>query len=357
MRRVDSLRFIAFSTLALLLYSATAAADCIKPAWPNLTALKDQPLQAQIDVQFAYQSRTYEFIVCQRESLAKRAGELAPSGVRQLILQDRAMEDRALAELESLSGCLAFSRRESDPELVRTSCEERIVRALRDRRQPEPQDYPELKSGQHSAHGGVWSYRALDFGRPGMCMDGACDIVLGVEVNNMTPVVLNCDVMLTAFNGEEGARRGEQVIRLNPGDSIPAARVTLRSPAENVEPDVMCAPAKPLATPLQGPANCTINWVATSFDFPTGLIRSSWESGTALLEFAVHDASGPPEALRIVHADSQIVGASAAALVNKRKFFTNCVRQPFRIRVEYRPFPCFGCVLFSSGVVTAYRDD
>src|SRR6185312_3978759 len=103
----------------------------------------------------------------------------------------------------------------------------------------------ELTSQQRSAYGGVWSFRTLDFGRPGQCMDAECDNMFGVEVTNMTPVALTCEAVLTASNRVEGTHRAEQVITLNPGDSLPAARVTIYKSPENIEPEVKCGPAIP----------------------------------------------------------------------------------------------------------------
>ncbi len=354
MHRVDTLRLIAFSTIALLLYSAGATAGCIMPERPDPIPLKHSPPEARYGVQRAFQSGVYEFIACQRSSLQKRARGLAPSEVRQLILRDRAAEDRAIAELESLNQCFSYSRRESDPEIARRECERIIESTFRDRSQPEWLRPTDLMSDQRSAYGGVWSYRTLDLGRPGDCMDAPCDNMFGVEVTNMTPVVLMCEVVLKASNGREGTLRGEQVITLNPGDSLPAARVTIQSSVENVEPEVMCAPAAPLAPAPRVPAACVVNWEPRSFDFPMGLVRPSWESGTALLEFTAPERYGPPEAIRIVHADSSRIAQGAQAMIQKLRFFTNCASERFRLRAEYRAFPCYVC--FPRGVVTLYRD-
>jgi hypothetical protein len=355
---------VAFSTIALLLYSAGSSAGCIKPEWPDPISLKDSADANQMFVRhtFPFQSGVYEFIACQRSSLEKRAGGLAPSDVRQLILRDRAAEDRAFAELESIDQCFRISKRESDPAIVRAACEHVIEGALRDRRQHEvPQD-TEITSKQRSEYGGAWSYRTLDLGRPGRCMDGPCDQMLGVEVTNMTPVVLTCEVVMTVFSQQgtvfsqqEGTLQNEQVITLNPGDSLPAARVTTYSSAEDMEPVVRCAPATSLPPPPRVPAECVVNWLPRQFDFPRGLTSSAWESGTALVEFAGPEEYSPPEAISIVHADSPLIGQSAQALITKLSVSTNCARQRFRIRVEYRPFPCYVCV-FRSGVVTLYRD-
>jgi hypothetical protein len=355
---------VAFSTIALLLYSAVSSAGCIKPEWPDPISLKDSADANQMLVRrtFPFQSGVYEFIACQRSSLEKRAGGLAPADVRQLILRDRAAEDRAFAELESIDQCFRISKRESDPAIVRAECERVIEWALRDRRHHEvPQD-TQITSKQRSEYGGAWSYRTLDLGRPGMCMDGPCDQMLGVEVTNMTPVVLTCEVVMTVFSQQgtvfsqqEGTLQNEQVITLNPGDSLPAARVTTYSSAEDTEPVVRCAPATSLPPPPRVPAECVVNWLPRRFDFPRGLKSSAWESGTALVEFAGPEGYSPPEAISIVHADSPLIGQSAQALITKLSVSTNCARQRFRIRVEYRPFPCYVCV-YRSGVVTLYRD-
>jgi|KBSSwiStaDraftv2_1062776.scaffolds.fasta_scaffold02870_4 hypothetical protein len=348
---------LAISTIAVLLYSAGSSAGCSKPEWPDPISFKDSANGSQMLVRhtFPFQSGVYEFIACQRSSLEKRAGGLAPSDVRQLILRDRAAEDRAFAELQSIDQCFRISKRESDPAIARAECERVIEGALRDRRQNGLPQNPELTNEQHSAYGGVWSYRTLDLGRPGRCMDSPCDQMLGVEVTNMTPVVLSCEVVLTVSNRQEGKRRSEQMITLNPGDALPAARVTTYSSAEDIEPAVTCAPASPLPPPARVPAECVVNWIPGPFDFPRGLTRSAWESGTALVEFAAPQGHNPPEAIRIVHADSELIGQSAQALITAQSVSTNCARQRFRIRVEYRPFPCYGCG-FSSGVVTLYRD-
>ncbi len=90
-----ALRFVALSTMALLLYSAGAMADCIKPAWPDLVSLKHAASEKGYVSEHGYQTRVHEFIVCQRSSLEKRASGLEASAMRQIILRDRAAEDRS----------------------------------------------------------------------------------------------------------------------------------------------------------------------------------------------------------------------------------------------------------------------
>jgi hypothetical protein len=179
---------LAISTIAVLLYSAGSSAGCSKPEWPDPISFKDSANGSQMLVRhtFPFQSGVYEFIACQ-----------------------------------SIDQCFRISKRESDPAIARAECERVIEGALRDRRQNGLPQNPELTNEQHSAYGGVWSYRTLDLGRPGRCMDSPCDQMLGVEVTNMTPVVLSCEVVLTVSNRQEGKRRSEQMITLNPGDALP----------------------------------------------------------------------------------------------------------------------------------------
>jgi hypothetical protein len=140
-----------------------------------------------------------------------------------------------------------------------------------------------------------------------------------------------------------------------PGDSLPAARVTTRDAAEDTNAAVTCSPATPLPPPLRVPAECAVNWAPRPLDFPKGLTRNSWESGSALLELGAPEGQGPPENIHLVHADSPRIGEGAQMLIKKLSLSTNCPRQRFRVRVEYRAFPCYECQL-SAGVVTLYRD-
>jgi len=349
-----ALRFVALSTMALLLCSTAAMADCTKPAWPDPASLKHAASEKRFVSEYAYQTRVHEFIVCQRGSLEKRASGLEASAMRQIILQDRAAEDRALAELDRIGSCIYLAGREPDPEIVRTECEGYIESRLKDRRPPGPSVSAELKREQHSLYGGVWSYRTLNFGQPGRCMDGPCSHMFGIEVTNMTPVVLSCEVTLTASNQNEGSIRGEQVIRVNPGDSLPAAQVHIYNSPDDIESDVRCSPATPFSRVSGAPAACALNWLTGASRYPTGWL--SWESGAALLEFTVGRTFGSPEAIRIVQADSPEIGRTAQSQIEQLGMSTNCPGQRFGLRVEYRPFPCYDC-FFEGGMVTVYRED
>lgn len=355
MYRLDTLRFVALSTLAFLFQSATAAAACTKPAWADPLSLKDLDLAASTFYVFEFQARVHEFIVCQRGSLEKRASGLAPAEVRQLVLRDRETEDRALAEVIRLGSCLSFARREPDPAVARTKCEDFIKWALEERR-PKEHAHTESESEQRNENGGVWSFRSLHLGQPGNCDDAPCENMFAVEVTNTTAVALRCEVALTVFNREDGAHRGEQVITLYPGDSLPAARVRIRRFPDGIEPAVTCSRVTPFVPESGVPASCVLNWLPLAFEYPKGFSRSGWESGAALVEFATQNGFKPPEAINVVLADSSAIGRAARSLVEKRNFSTNCAGQRFRVRVEYRAFPCYGCT-FEAGVVTVLRDD
>jgi hypothetical protein len=351
-------RSTAFAMLVLLLCSTRSTAECRQPALPNPESVARLTYEAEVAVRNAFQSSVYEFIACRRSSLEKRAAGLTPSAVRDLILGDREAEDRALAELQSDYSCLSRRLAKSGSTAAREACERSIKSALNDRREDERgPEYREGASEHRAAYGGTWSYRTLDLGRPGNCMDAPCDHMFGVEVTNMTPIRLTCEVMLKVSTSDpERTGHGEQMITLNPGDSLPAARVTTMLSAEHIEPAVTCAPATPLPPPPPVPSGCTVNWVNREFEFPRGFVSSAWVSGTALVEFATPEKYGPAEAIYITHADSPQVGQSAEALINKLRLHTNCARQRFRVRVDYRAFPCYGCTL-ERGVVTLYRDD
>jgi len=355
MRYMDYLRGALFLTVAIPLYSPAFAAECQQPELPSSRWTQSAPASNEA-LWREFQSRVYEFIDCQRSSLQKRAGGLEPAAVRDLIVRDRAAEDQALAELASVIGCLRYSEQESDPQAARAGCEQLIKWELRDRRQGDTtSEYRELASAERTAYGGVWSYRTLDFGRPGVCMDGPCDHMVGVEVTNMTPSVLTCEVALHASSSDrEGTHYKEQVITLNPGDSLPAARLTTVTSAWGIEPTVTCAPAPPLPVSARVPSECTVHWAPRSAEFPIGFSRR-WTSGVALLEFAVPNGRGPASAIRTVHSDSAFISDGAAAVIKELSMTTNCPQQRFRIRVEFRPFASFPRS-FGSGVVTVYRD-
>lgn len=352
---VYSLRFVAFSTLAFLFHSAAATADCIKPAWKDPLSLKHLDVAASTSYVFEFQARVHAFIACQRGSLEKRASGLAPLEVRQLVLRDRETEDRTFAEVIRLDSCLGFARREPDPVVARTKCEEFIKWALEERR-PKQTPYAELKSEQRNEYGGVWSFRTLDLGRPGYCDDAPCDNMFAVEVTNTTAAALKCEVALTVSNRQDGTHRGEQAITLYPGDSLPASRVRIRRSPEDIEPEVTCSPAMPFVPELGVPAACVLNWLPRAFEYPKGFSHSAWESGAALVEFATQQGHQPAEAINVVQADSSVIGNAARALIEKRNFSTNCAGQRFRVRVEFRAFPCYICSV-ESGVVTMFRDD
>lgn len=328
----------------------------MKPAWPDPVSLKHLTFQARTEYVFTFQNRVHDFILCQRRSLEKRASALPPSKVGQIILQDRAAEERALAEVERIDSCLSLPRRESDPGVIRKKCEEFVDWALEDRRPPETPYYTELKSEQRSLYGGVWSFRTLDFGRPGSCNHVECDKVLGVEVTNLTPVALRCEVALAVSNPQDGMRRGEAVITLSPGDSLPAAQVRISRAPADIEPEVQCSRATPLAADSRIPAACALNWMPRTFRFSESRMNYSWNSGTALVEFSAGQRYQPPAAIHIVGADSPDIGQRARSLIEKLPFSTNCAAQRFRVRVEYRAFPCHAC-LSAAGVVTLLRDE
>jgi hypothetical protein len=351
--RLDTLRFVALSILAFLFHSATAAADCVKPAWKDPLSLKHLDLAASTSYVFEFQARVQEFIACQRSSLGKRVSGLAPSEVRELVLRDREIEDRMHAEVIELGSCLHFARRE--PEVARKKCDDVIKWALEERR---PKQAPDavLKSERRSEYGGVWSFQALDLGRPGHCDDAPCDRMFAVEVTNTTAIALRCEVALTVSNGQDGVHRGEQVITLYPGDSLPASRVRIHRSPEDVEPEVTCSRAMPFVPESGVPAACVLNWLPRTFEYPRGFSRSEWESGAALVEFVTQQGHKPAEAINVVQADSSAIGRAARALIEKLNFSTNCAGQRFRMRVEYRAFPCYNCS-FESGVVTLLRDD
>jgi hypothetical protein len=353
--RLDTLRFAALSALAFLFHSATATADCVKPAWKDPLSLKHLDVAASTSHVFEYQARVQEFIPCQRSSLGKRASGLAPSEVRELVLRDRETEDRMLAEVIALGSCLHSARREPDPLVVRTKCDDFIKWALEERR---PKQSPDavLKSERRSEYGGVWSFQTLDLGRPGHCDDAPCDRMFAVEVTNTTAIALRCEVALTVSNGQDGTHRGKQVIILYPGDSLPASRVRIHRSPEGIEPEVTCARAMPFVPESGVPAACVLNWLPRTFEYPRGFSRSEWESGAALVEFATQLGHKPAEAINVVQADSSAIGGAARSLIEKLNFSTNCPGQRFRMHVEYRAFPCYNCS-FESGVVTLLRDD
>ena len=356
MYRLDTLRFVALTTLAFLFHSATATAGCIKPAWADPLSLKHLDRAASTSYVFEFQARVHEYITCQRGSLEKRASGLAPAEVRQLVLRDRETEDRALAEVIRLDSCLYFARQEPDPVVARTKCEDFIHWALEERRPPKQPAYTELKSEQRNEYGGLWSFRSLDLGQPGHCDDAPCENMFAVEVTNTTAVVLRCEVALTVSNRQDGIHRGEQVITLYPGDSLPAARVRIRRSPEGIEPEVTCSRVMPFVPESGVPAACVLNWLPRAFEYPRGFSSSEWESGAALVEFATQQGYNPAVAINVVLADSPAIGRAARALIEKQNFSTNCAGQRFRIRVEYRAFPCYICS-FESGVVTLLRDD
>lgn len=348
-------RVLWFSMLAWLLCAAGAAAECVKPEWKDPATFMGQAREARDAHAFAFVNRIHEFIVCQRSSLEKRASGLAPPEVRQLIAGDRAIEERALAEADRIFWCTGAAGTESDPAIVRKKCETYIEWSLDDRRPEDRPSYEELKREQHTAHGGIWSVRTLDFGRPGQCNHAQCDNVLAVEVTNMTPVVLRCDVALTISNPEDGTQRGLQKITLYPGDSFPAAQVSSSRSPENIEPEVTCSAVKPLAPDLSVPASCVLNWLPRSSQYPKIFARS-WNSGTALIEFTAGQRHQTVDAIRIVQADPPYLGKAAMGVVEKLSASTNCAGQRFRMRVEYRPFTCYGCFI-EPGTVTMTRDD
>ena len=276
--------------------------------------------------------------------------------MRKLVLQDRATEDRALAEVVSLDMCLYLAARESDPGVGRTRCESTIQSALERRLPSSYAAYTVLKSEQRNEYGGAWSFRTLHLGQPGHCDDSPCDDMLAVEVTNTTAAVLRCEIALSVSNSQDGTRRGEQAITLYPGDSLPAARVSIRRAPERVEPEVTCSRATPLVPELPVPAACVLHWRPSAFEYPRYLSRSAWESGAALVEFATQKGHKAPEAINVVQADSSRIGGAARELIEKMRFATNCAGQHFRLRVEYRALPCYVC-LVEYGVVTLLRDD
>jgi hypothetical protein len=350
---LDTLRFVALSTLAFLFHSATATADCVKPVWKDPLSLKHLDTAASTSYVFEYQARVQEFIACQRSSLGKRVSGLTPPEVRELVLRDRETEDRMLAEVIQLGSCLYFARRE--PEVVRTKCDDLIRSALEERRPKLPPDTV-LKSEQRSEYGGVWSFQTLDLGRPGHCDDAPCDRMFAVEVTNTTAIALKCEVALTVSNAQDGAHRGEQVIILYPGDSLPASRVWIRHSPDGIEPEVTCSRAMPFVPESGVPAACVLNWRPRTFEYPKRFSRSEWVSGAALVEFATQRGHKPAEAINVFQADSSAIGGAARALIENLRFSTNCAGQRFRMRVEYRAFPCYLCS-FEGGVVTLLRDD
>lgn len=356
MRRVETPCFAAFSIVMLLLHSADAKADCVKPAWPDPVTLRHLEGHARLDYVFAFQNRIHEFIACQRDSLQKRTRVLAPSGVAQFILQDRATEERALAEAGQLDSCIFAARRETEPATVRASCEKYVDSAMQERRSPERPTYTTLEGEQRSAYGGTWSYRTFDIGRQGYCDDAECDIMFGVEVTNLTPVALRCEVALAISNFQDGRHRGEEVITLNPGDSLPAARVQIPNSPEDIEPEVTCSRAMPLGSDSHVPAACLLRWRAWKLPHSKGRTSHSWESGRALVEFTAAEKYESPKAIRIVGADSDRLGLDAQAQIAEMRVSTNCASQRFRMRVEFRSFPCYVC-LMETGIVTLYWDD
>ena len=355
MDRLYTLRFVALSTLAFLLHPATASADCIKPAWVDPLSFKHLDRAASTSYVFEFQARVHEYMTCQRRSLEKRASGLAPSQLRQLVLRDRDTEDQVVAQMIALDTCLGLARREPDPAIARTKCEDFLKWALEERRSRHTPD-AEFESEQRNEYGGVWSFRALDLGRPGYCDDAPCDKLFAVEVTNTTTLALRCEVALTVSNAQDGTHRGEQVITLYPGDSIPASGVRIRREPDNIEPEVTCSRAMPLAPGPGVPATCALNWLPRAIEFPRGFSRSEWQSGVALVEFAVRQGYKPAEAINVMHADTSSIGYAAQALLEKQHFSTNCPGQRFRVRVEYRAFPCFVCSV-EAGVVTLLRDD
>jgi hypothetical protein len=339
--------------LALLLSSASAAADCVRPEPKDPATFQGVSRELRDAYAFSYISRIHDFLVCQRRSLEARSRGLAAPDVRQLVLNDRVVEERVLAEANQIFSCMSKAGREPDPAIVRKQCETYIEWELKRRADDPPREA--LKNDEHHEHGGIWSYRVLDLGRPGQCDDGECDKLLGVEVTNTTPVVLRCEVALSISNRKEGARRGERVIKLYPGDVLPAAQVRSYWAPESVGPQVTCAAARPLAPDFNVPASCVLNWLPRPVDFPRGFGRE-WISGSALVEFAVGPGHRSVEAIRLVQADSAEVGRAAQDSIGKFSASTNCAGQRFRMRVEYRPFTCFGC-MFESGTVSVTRDD
>lgn len=355
-RRVRDLRLLMFPALALLLYSNADAADCVKPEWKDPASFQDQPREARDALAFDFVNRIHGFIVCQRGSLEKRAGGLEPAAVRELVRKDRDVEDRALAEADRMFWCMGAAGQSGlDAAALRAKCDTYIEWAG-DARRPEEQSYPEIKSEQRSEHGGVLSFRTLDFGRPGQCNHVQCDKVIGVEVTNLTPVVLRCDVSLAISNREDGPERARQALTLFPGDSFPAARVSSYRDPESIQPEVNCSAARPLPPDLSIPASCVLNWLPrTSAEYPKSLGRG-WSSGTALVEFSAGQRHQNVEAIRLVQSDTPHIGQLAQELIGKMSASTNCAGQRYRMRVEYRAYTCVACFI-ESGSVTMTRDD
>jgi hypothetical protein len=353
--RLRHWRVLSFSMFALLLGSARAAADCVKPHWQDPASFMGQSRESRDAYSFAFVNRTHEFIVCQRGTLEKRALGLAPPEVRQLILQDREIEDRALADADRIFRCMSIAGREPDAAIVRQKCETYVEWSLHDMRRKESPGYDALNSAQRIEHGGILSFRTVDLGRPGQCNHAECPNVLGVEVTNQTPVILKCDVALTISNPDDGVQRGQQRITLYPGDAFPAARVASSRKPEAIEPEVSCSAVKPSASDLSVPASCALNWLPRFLEFPRRFGRS-WTSGTALVEFTAGQRHGNLEAIRLVQADSSHLGEAALEHIGKLSASTNCPGQLYRMRVEYRPFTCFYCY-FEQGTVAITRDD
>jgi hypothetical protein len=348
-------RLLAFSMLAFLVHSGAAAADCARPEWKDPASFQGQPREARDAMAFAFVNRIHEFIVCRRSSLEKRASGLGPAAVQALIQKDRADEDRALAEAERIFFCTGAAGQPLDPTALRSKCDTYIEWARDSRRPTEPPSYEVLESEQRSEFGGVWSFRTLDFGRPGQCNHAQCPKVLGVEVTNMTPVVLRCDVALTISNRQDGEERGRKLLTLYPGDSFPAARVSSYRDPEHIQPEVNCSAARPLPPDLSIPASCVLNWLPRSPEYPKRFGRG-WSSGTALVEFSTGQRHQTVEAIRVVQADTLSIGEAAQELIGKLSASTNCAGQRFRMRVEYRAYTCYGC-FFESGSATMTRDD
>ena len=354
MYRPDTLRFVVLSSLAFIIHSAPATADCVKPAWTDFISLERAAPASKSSSVFKFHARVHEFIACQRGTLQKRANGLAPPEVRQLVLRDRETEELALVEVEQIGSCLSLATGEPDQEAARMRCDKHIKYGLQQRRPPKAPAFKELKREQRNEYGGVWSFRTLDLERPGHCNDAPCDNMFAVEVTNTTAVALRCEVALTVFNAQDGTRRGDQVITLYPGDSLPAARVWIRRSPESIEPAVVCSRAMPLVPAIPVPAACVLNWYPHELEYPRSLSRE-WESGAAVVEVGTQLGHKPAEAINVVQEDSPRIGGAARALIEKQNFSTNCAGQHFRVRVEYRAFPCHVCE-FEYGVVTLLRD-
>jgi hypothetical protein len=356
MENNGALRFLALSAFALLFHSATATADCSKPAWKDPQAFKNLDRAASTTYVFEYQARVHEFIACQRNTLQKRASGLAPSEVRQLVLRDREIEDLAFAEVIELDSCLGFARRESDPAVARKKCEDFIKWALEDRL---PNEYPadaEMRSEQRNEFGGILSFRTLYLGQPGQCYDAPCDNMYAVEVTNTTAVALKCEVVLTVSNRQDGTHRGVHATTLYPGDSLPVARVRIRRSPDDIEQQVTCARVLPSLPGSGVPGACVLHWSPRAFEYPKNFSRSEWQSGAAWVEFATQQGHRPAEAYSVVQEDASPLGEVARRLIEKVSFSTNCAGQRFRLRVEFRAFPCYACT-FESGVVTVLGED